>query len=327
MVPSADLRRLCIICDWGNWIFPFDDMFDNGKLSDEAISAQLVMFRLKDSLDCRPRKSKTTSIVGNRTEQAFALVELHDVIFDAIITHCSTGESWHTNRSFYLNHLLVISFSYWLDAATKIRYVESMHKYCVGTLAQVFQTQAARTASFEKVLGQRRQSVCVTPLLTLVELGHKINLPNEAFDNVYVRHLEQLGVEITLLHNDLLSYFKEEEEGVPHNTVMACRLQGMGAQEAMTFVGDEASRRVKSFEETVTRFQESDPIGFSEVVRYVKGIEDVVRANLYWSFKTERFLSKQQKDMLLTDGTLAVSRVISSYPRATLCTASSFVTR
>jgi hypothetical protein len=93
MAPTADFSLLCIICDWGNWIFPFDDMFDNGKLSEESITAQLVMFRLKDSLDARPRKSETSSVVGDPIDQAYALVELHDGIFNAITSHCSTGES------------------------------------------------------------------------------------------------------------------------------------------------------------------------------------------------------------------------------------------
>ena len=196
-----------------------------------------------------------------------------------------------------------------------------MFDYCVGTLVQVFQAQFARIASFEEVLAQRRHSVCVTSLFALIELGHKINLPDEAFDNVHLRRLEQLGAEIILLHNDLLSYYKEENEDVLHNTVMACRLQGMGAQEAMNFVGEEASRRIELFEETVTSLRQKNLVALDEIMRYVRGIENLIRANLYWSLQTERFLSKQQKADLLTDGTLMISRVITNCPRPTLYSA------
>jgi len=196
-----------------------------------------------------------------------------------------------------------------------------MFNYCVGTLVQVFQAQFARIAGFEEVLAQRRHSVCVTPLFALIELGHQINLPDEAFDNVHLRRLEQLGVEIILLHNDLLSYHKEEKEDVLHNTVMACRLHGMGAQEAMNFVGEEASRRIELFAETVTNLRQFDLVALDEVMRYVKGIEDLIKANLYWSLQTERFLSKQQKADLLADGTLTVSRVITNCPRPTMYSA------
>ncbi|KAK3613856.1 hypothetical protein LTR56_027632, partial [Elasticomyces elasticus] len=32
MAPTANLGCLRVITDWGNWIFPFDDLFDNGEL-------------------------------------------------------------------------------------------------------------------------------------------------------------------------------------------------------------------------------------------------------------------------------------------------------
>jgi len=199
-----------------------------------------------------------------------------------------------------------------IDCVTGIqhRYVTSMCQYSSGTLAQVRQAQTSRTATFEKVLAQRRQSVCVTPLFVLVEFGHRIDLLDDAFENANVRRLEALGVEITLLHNDLLSYCKEEEEGVIHNTVAVCRLQGMSAQDAVTFVGTEVSCRMAEFEETVRELQKSKYGRADELMRYVQGIRDVIKANLWWSFRTERFLSEQQKSRLLTKGTLEVAGIM-----------------
>lgn len=92
MAPNADLNLLRIICDWGNWIFPFDDMFDNGRLREESITAQMVMFRLKDSLDGKPRESDTSSTLGDYMVQAYALVGLHDGIYNAITSHCPPGK-------------------------------------------------------------------------------------------------------------------------------------------------------------------------------------------------------------------------------------------
>ena len=34
-VPIAGLERYRLFCDWVNWVFPFDDFFDNGKLKDD----------------------------------------------------------------------------------------------------------------------------------------------------------------------------------------------------------------------------------------------------------------------------------------------------
>jgi hypothetical protein len=182
---------------------------------------------------------------------------------------------------------------------------------------QVRQSQTARAATFDEVLAQRRQSVCVTPLFVLVEFGHRIDLLEHAFENSHVRRLEVLGVEITLLHNDLLSYCKEEEEGVIHNTVAVCRLQGMSAQDAVTFVGTQVSCRIAEFEETVRSLQQSRCGRADELLRYVQGIRDVIKANLWWSFRTERFLSEQQKLGLLTEGTLEVASIMPCCHRLT----------
>jgi hypothetical protein len=185
-----------------------------------------------------------------------------------------------------------------------------MRQYSSGTLSQVRQVESTRMATFEEVLAQRRQSVCVTPLFVLVEFGHKIDLPDEAFENAHVHRLEMLGVEIVLLHNDLLSYCKEEEEGVVHNTVAVCRLQGKGAQEAVTFIGTEVSCRMAEFEEAVQKLEGSSWEYANELLRYVQGIRDVIKANLWWSLRTERFLSKEQKSRLFAQGTLEVASVI-----------------
>lgn len=196
---------------------------------------------------------------------------------------------------------------------TRRRYVASMRQYSSGTLAQVRQVESTRVATFEEVLAQRRQSVCVTPLFVLVEFGHKIDLPDEAFENFHVRRLEMLGVEIVLLHNDLLSYCKEEEERVVHNTVVVCRLQGMEAQEAVTFIGTEVSCRMAEFEEAVRKLQDSSSEYAHELLRYAQGIRDVIKANLWWSLRTERFLSEQQKFRLITQRTLEVASIMPCY--------------
>lgn len=182
-----------------------------------------------------------------------------------------------------------------------------MVDYCDGTMAQVQQVQTAHGTSFECILGQRRQSVCVAPLFALVELGHHIRLPDSAFDDHRFQSVQRLGIDITLLHNDLLSYRKEEKEGVPHNVVTACRRQGMSAQAAMDFVGSKVSDRIAEFECIADELESSGSEWSDELMRYIQGIRDVIKANLHWSFYSERFLSSAEKSTLLAEGTLQVS--------------------
>ena len=48
MAPRADKDSYRTICDWGNWIFPFGDLFDDGDLREDHIRTGTMM----DSLLC-----------------------------------------------------------------------------------------------------------------------------------------------------------------------------------------------------------------------------------------------------------------------------------
>lgn len=311
MVPHAEAEALRIICNWGNWIFPFDDLFDNGDVHNDTFQARNVMLYLEQTFCEGDEGADDHAFLGEVAllKPLFELTRMHRGIYKSISKHCSPGQ-------FDAHVLFTQGMVSWPghdpDSRTGVRrrYVASMRQYSSGTLAQVRQAESTRVASFEEVFAQRRQSVCVTPLFALVEFGHKIDLPDEAFENAHVRRLKMLGVEIILLHNDLLSYCKEEKEGVAHNTVAVCRLQGMGAQEAVTFIGTEVSCRMVEFEEAVRKLEESSCEYADELMRYVQGIRDVIKANLWWSLRTERFLSKQQKSRLFTEGTLEVASMM-----------------
>lgn len=181
-----------------------------------------------------------------------------------------------------------------------------MRQYSSGTLAQVQRYQRDDILDFDQVLMQRRQSVCVSPLFALVELGHSLNVEDMTFDDALIQRLQTLGIEVTLLHNDLLSYIKEEMEGVPHNTVVACRARGMTLQEALQYVGTEANRRVKELE-AVADTVHGDLRHTTDALKYVQGIKDVVKANLYWSLESDRFFSKDQKHTMVTEGAIEIA--------------------
>jgi hypothetical protein len=46
LAPKADHDRFRLICDWTNWVFPFDDLFDDGDLREDPEQAALVIERL-----------------------------------------------------------------------------------------------------------------------------------------------------------------------------------------------------------------------------------------------------------------------------------------
>lgn len=182
-----------------------------------------------------------------------------------------------------------------------------MEQYCTGALAQVQQATLSDLSSINEVLLRRRQSVCVLPLFALVEFAHDLNLPDEVYNEGIMGDIRALGIDLTMLHNDLLSYQKEELEGVPHNIIAAYRGEGKTAQEAVDLVRDEIEKRSLLLERAIEQVASWETPWRRECMRYVQGVRDVIKANLYWSFHTERFLSDEQKIRLLTTDMVEVS--------------------
>jgi len=110
-----------------------------------------------------------------------------------------------------------------------------------------------------------------------------------------MHEIQTLGIDITLLHNDLLSYHKEKTEGVPHNLVAALRSMGMTDQEAVDSIAGEVKRRLLHFDEATTRAIVLETVWHDDIVMYVEGVKNVIKANLYWSFHSDRFFSEEQK--------------------------------
>jgi hypothetical protein len=175
-----------------------------------------------------------------------------------------------------------------------------MEQYCAGALAQVQQITLSETPAIEEVFSRRRQSVCVMSLFALVEFAHGIDLPDEFHNDPTTQYIQALAVDITLLHNDLLSYHKEESEGVPQNVLAAFIQSGMAAQGAVDLIGAAIDRRLLNLEQAIEKMANRKTTWQKECMRYLQGITDVIKANLYWSFHSDRFLSQDQKIRLMT---------------------------
>ncbi|TXC04918.1 hypothetical protein FocTR4_00000058 [Fusarium oxysporum f. sp. cubense] len=68
--PDAPFDKLKTMCDWGNWVFPFDDMFDEGSLKSDPKRSQVVIDSLMaDMLEKTYTRTKS------------AVVQAHDDIF------------------------------------------------------------------------------------------------------------------------------------------------------------------------------------------------------------------------------------------------------
>ncbi|KAL7784317.1 isoprenoid synthase domain-containing protein [Trichoderma ceciliae] len=248
--PFASRTRYRTLCDWGNWVFPYDDMFDNGHLRDKPEESQRVMESLM-----KPMLSNHSHV---DMEDRLRIVEVHDTIVQRM--------------------------------SIQKRFALAMQGYCRGALIQIDNLLSKKLPSLEEIVMIRRESAGCRPLYHLVEYAHGLRVPDEVFDDPIIQELENLGMDMVAISNDILSYRKEQAEGVPHNMVAVCRSNGMSAQKAFNTVGRLLEHRYRSWDKAEASVPSWGKKADVEVRKYIDGIKYVVKANLNWSFKSERYL-------------------------------------
>ncbi|KXT01736.1 hypothetical protein AC578_2738 [Pseudocercospora eumusae] len=258
--PDAEQSRFRLYCDWCNWVFPYDDLFDNGELKLDAAAAQAKMQALFANMESTER--------GADTEQC-DLIRFHDVIWSRMRASASPG--------------------------VQGRFLKTMHRFCDAVLKQVFILAADETPTLSEILRIRRQSAGVAPLYPLFEYAHALDLPDEFFDSQWVQELEELGMDCALL--GALFWIPadlDKAEGVPHNVVAICRIRGLSAQQAFDHVGSMLDDRLARIESCVAmRPQYKNRRLEQEAERYIEGVLNTIRANLYWSFASRRYFGDQ----------------------------------
>lgn len=75
---------------------------------------------------------------------------------------------------------------------------------------------------------------------------------------------------------------KSQEESVPHNLVAVARMGGLGAQEAFDYIGSMLDSRYERWEKAIGELPNWGEEVNRNAQKYIQGVADVVRANLYW---------------------------------------------
>ncbi|KAH7344353.1 terpene synthase metal binding domain-containing protein [Pyrenochaeta sp. MPI-SDFR-AT-0127] len=271
--PEAPADRLKTVCDWGNWVFPFDDMFDSGDLRTDLPTSQHVL----DSL--------MANMLGNEfVSSKLPVVKAHDDIYRRLQEGSSIG--------------------------TQRRFACAMQNYTSGVAEHVEHFTTNHIPSLQEMLQTRQLSVGVAPLYHLVEYAHGIQLPDEVFEHPVIQALERLGADFVILSNDILSYCKEEvslldhyrsqSEDCPFNMTAACRLAGQSAQEAFDTLGALLEQRYIQWDQAIDRLPSWGTEVDVQVRRYVEGIQNIVQANISWSFRSKRYLGDKALEVRRT---------------------------
>ncbi|KAF4984010.1 hypothetical protein FZEAL_715 [Fusarium zealandicum] len=252
--PHAPPQKLKTMCDWGNWVFPFDDMFDEGDLKSDQEGSQKVIDSLMNAMIDRPFSGPKLPVV-----------EAHDDVFQRLAEASPRGVSQ--------------------------RFARAMEDYADGVARHVDHFSLDRVPEVQEMLETRQLSAGVTPLYHLVEYAHGLELPDEVFEDPTIQTLERLGVDFVA--NDILSYRKEENDACPFSMVAACRMTGQSPQQAFNTVGGLLEERYQDWNDSIRRLPSWGPDIDDQVRQYIEGIQNVVQANISWSFRSHRYFGDQ----------------------------------
>ncbi|KAH8164929.1 hypothetical protein CIB48_g3318 [Xylaria polymorpha] len=264
LVPHASQEKLKIVCDWGNWVFLFDDsmlpgpihqylgfghglipiftsVFDEGELTNDPQASRSIINNLLSTL--------LPEVVRSSAEP---VVTAHDSIYER--------------------------FKNGSKSRTVQRYITAMTDYCEGALQHVEDHVADRIPDIAEMLETRRKSIGVFPMYPLIEFAYDLAIPDEVFSHPTIQALENLGAEM----NDILSYQKEEGENCPFNMVAVCRMNGSSAQEAFDELASLIDERFAQWETAMNMLPVWGGDIDSQVQLYIQGIQNIVQANLSW---------------------------------------------
>ncbi|KAF2996745.1 terpene cyclase [Neopestalotiopsis sp. 37M] len=248
--PEASTTTFRTLCDWGNWVFPYDDMFDNGVLRNDPTTAKKVMDDLMEPL---LHGELPQRYLDERTQ----VLKVHDQVWHNLLSASTPG--------------------------IQRRFAQNMSDYCAGVLLHVEDACNHQVLTPEDMLARRQLSAGVSPIFPLVEYACELRLPDHILEHEIIKELEQVVTDFVLIINDILSYMKEEAELVPHNLVAVARMNGLGPQEAFDYIGQMLDSRHSRWEQAIKSVPSWDHEIDCQVLKYIQGISNVAKANLYWS--------------------------------------------
>lgn len=267
VVPDADAERFRCVCDWVNWIFDFDDTFDDGELNNDPLRAEqlvkAVMATMDDQIDIKQDLGKDQSLVD---------------FFRGVWLRLAKDSS----------------------AGGRNRFKTSMTDYLWAALSQVERYTSIDDLDPVSYIDLRRRTIASYPTFALVEYCYGLNIPHEVMTHSSVKRIERLATEITILHNDVLSYHKEQKDGCEFNLIAIYCRQGLSQQASYDIVDSMIKSR---YHEWFLALADVPLVGEGldvQVQKYVEGCRNGVIANLNWSFASERYFGRDTETVRKT---------------------------
>lgn len=265
--PDADEEALRVVVDWNKWVFLFDDQFDEGHLSNDPIAAQKEI-------------DKTIALMGEMEPPVQREADPIRWLFQNMWNRVKKRTTPDLQQRF-----------------------KDMHKrYFDGLLTQVNAVHQGRVLqrSVQEYMDSRRGAVGAYPAIVLTEYAHGVKLQQEIVDHPSLQECLCVTADLVLLVNDILSYRKDLALGVDINLISILTEKGLSTQQAMDMMDVKFNDCYKRWYNALANMPVWGEEIDREVLKFVEACRLMALGNLYWSFKTGRYLGDEGSEVRKT---------------------------
>ncbi|KAK6342299.1 hypothetical protein TWF718_007702 [Orbilia javanica] len=255
--PDASDGKYWITFTFMNWIFIFDDQFDEGHLSNDFIAAT------REVLDTLAIFEENHPHI---TERQDPLKHMFQIVWDAI----------KVTAPIDLQNL----------------YKENMKRYMLGLLEQLYDTlHSKEELTVERYLKYRRDTTAVYVGCDLIAWATTIKLPDSVTRHPLILECRDIAADLFGMHNDMLSINKDLRYGTEANLVIKFWRKGHSLQEAMDEAGKLMYALYDKWDANVKGIGELgwDEETMVEARRLLESYSYTVTGTTQWYFESGRY--------------------------------------
>ncbi|OJD35063.1 terpene synthase metal binding domain protein [Diplodia corticola] len=306
MCPDVSKEEFRTVCDWIYWVFEFDDQFDEGELGrdhDKGMSEVAAMVSIitgksehrEPSVRPRPNARHFPSFLPENAPKRLATTVTSAAVNEVEASSVPKDSATASEKA---TPLQLLFQSIWeriqksSPRAVRERYVKSNVHFC-HSVAELHGEEFDDMAVMENIrryLHVRAQNIGLYPLLALEEYAYGVDLPQDVVEHEAIQEIERLVAEILTLQNDILSYHREHSVGHSQNLISIFRRRlGLTQQQSYDRADELLHRCYRQWYVAHAKVPCWGEKVDAQVQQYLKACLDVLRANVRWSFKSQRY--------------------------------------
>jgi 5-epi-alpha-selinene synthase len=170
-----------------------------------------------------------------------------------------------------------------------LRFAADVDAFVTGCVTEVIQRCAGIVLDLEAHLQLRRDTGATYPMMELIELVHRMELPPDVLASGHLSTMMRMASHHVNLVNDLFSLYPEIQDHDSHNLVLVLHRQGLSVEAAVRQVIDDCNRSVERFLQAEAGLPSFGPEVDPLVARYVAGLKCFLSGHLHWYAHTDRY--------------------------------------